>query len=100
MNFEENLSAFKCAMASDEHFAVEKPVTLLCSHACCLSCIEMNKTKDYKIKCNLCNKESKIDYDVISESFFVKHFISLNCGKIFHAIRNKYEDSLKNLKGR
>lgn len=104
MDSEENLKAFVCAVGNDNHFVVERPVTLMCSHACCLSCIESYKQSNfengnYKIKCGVCNKENKIDYDVISESIFVKHFITLNCRQLFQAIRDKYQQSLENLKG-
>jgi hypothetical protein len=100
MNLEDNLKAFICAIGDDDHFVIEKPVTLLCSHVACYSCIEMIKlnTCADRFKCCLCNKENKIDFEVISESIFVKQFITLNCRHLFQAVRYKYEDTLKNLK--
>ena len=103
MNLDETLKEFVCAIGDDKHFAVERPVTLLCSHAVCFSCMEdfkinSNYCSDNKLKCGLCNKENKIDFEVITESIFVKHFITLNCNQLFKAVKDKYEESLKNLK--
>ena len=83
-----DLKSLFCALshADDNHFLI-KPVTLLCGHAVCYSCIGSLK----RISCEICKKENLIDLDVVAESSIAKSLIDKSLDELFVEIKKRFE---------
>jgi hypothetical protein len=97
----QNLKSFICAAADDDHFII-KPVTLLCGHAVCYSCIESLKfvNRINILKCEICGKENTIDLDIVAESSIASNMINKSMNELFSDIRKRFEMLFSQFKGK
>jgi hypothetical protein len=97
---EENLESITCASVMDEHF-IQQPIGISCGHSICRNCVPVNDEKHLDIKCSICNETNIIDnLRLIKESIPAKKLFSLYLNNLFPIVRNKFDCSLKDLKGK
>jgi phage FluMu protein Com len=97
---EENLESLTCAAAQDEHF-IQQPLTISCGHSLCRSClVNIDGEKKLDVKCNIC-KETNIIENLrqVKESIAAKKLFSIYIDDLFPIIQERFDSSLKDLKG-
>ena len=98
---EENLESLTCAAAMDEHF-IQQPLTISCGHSLCRNCLptSCNMEKHLDIKCKICNEINIIEnLRLVKESIPAKKLFSVYVDNLFPIIHERFDSSLKELKG-
>ena len=93
---EDTIKELKCAYSDKEHFLIS-PISLLCGHSICKSCIPNAYTGE--IRCKICDMVSKQDLNEFQVSSKAQKALQLNIGVIFQILTKETTDRLNEFKG-
>ena len=91
MSFSEIYADILCASSTDH--IVKEPITLVCSHGVCKSCLP--KESD-TVKCKICGTERKITGH---ENILMKKLLKTNLPDLFYKLEKQMSEEIRNLKG-
>jgi hypothetical protein len=97
MSNQTNLNKLKCAFPSDyDHFLIQ-PIKLdNCEHSVCKQCIQKNKNT--LIKCGVCSKKSKQNFNDVELSKDTQMLVAKNFLDILKVLVAKNKLKLENLR--